>query len=95
MALQKAMTLSKGVSAPECYIKIIAVDYVKLSELDEDLTGPRVILAFYYNKPARDADSRNFIETQEYTCSAWDVETREEMYAKMKTFPEWADAIDV
>lgn len=95
MALQFSTTLGKGIVAPACYAKIVTTDFIRISELDSELAGPRVMVAFYFNKVARDADSKNYIEVREYLFPNWSAETRAQQYTYLQSLPDFAGSIDI
>lgn len=94
MALQLNKTLKGGVTATECYAKIIEVGY--LPQFRPRITvGTRVIVGFYFNKAARDEDNTQYLNREEYVIEDTSIELRENQYAYLKTLPDFEGAVDL
>lgn len=94
MALQINQTLLGGVVAPVAYARIIEDRYM-IQESLVPTDGIRILVAFYFNKAARDANEKLYVEAREYLMADKTKETREEKYIYLKTLPDFAGAIDV
>lgn len=93
MALQKSITTPSGAAAT--YWKAAVI------ELDHYRNEAHVLLLGFIDQQARDAglrplDSRSFFfEHDGFTGFGHEVNNTQVAYAKIKTSPEFADAIDV
>ena len=94
MGLKLQKTLGKGIVAENCYVKIITIDYIKGSDLDEELDGIRTIVAYYYDKATRDANGRDYLEAKEIVIPDKLKEKREDQYMHLKTLDEFTEAVD-
>ena len=94
MALQLNKTLTGGVVAAECYSRIIEAKYTK-EIYPEALEGIRLVVAFYFNKAARDADEHDFTERREYLLEDATKETRDEQYTYLKTLDDFSGAVNI
>ena len=94
MALQINTTLSRGVTASECYAKIIEAKYLS-TPYPADTPGIRLTVGLYFNKAARDANEMQFIDSKYYIIEDMTKETREDQYAYLKTLDDFTGAIDV
>jgi len=94
MALQTNTTLDKGIVAPNCYVKILEVRYLK-EKYPIERTGINILLGFYFNKEIRDDDEYQFIYSKEYFIKDITKETRESQYEYLKTLEEFEDATNI
>lgn len=85
MALQFSKIFDNGVIAPECYAKIHIVEYIPV-------IGTVCFLTLYFNKAARDANL-NAIREVRYEMA--DQESRADIYAYLKTLPDFVGALDI
>ena len=74
--------------------KIITIDYIKGSDLDEELNGIRTVVAYYYNKAARDINDHAYLETEEIIIPDELKEKREDQYTYLKTLDGFAGAVN-
>jgi hypothetical protein len=94
MALQLDTTLDKGVVANSSYARIVEIIYIG-STNPNDPVGNSVMVAFYFNEDARNADERDYLETRKYICEDESKESRADLYTWLKTLDDFAGATDV
>lgn len=95
MAIQINKQFNNGVIAPECYIKITNIRYLRNSSVSSELEGLEITISFYYNKVARDNNSTNYLEQKNYIFPDFIKETRTLQYEYLKTLDDFSGAIDV
>jgi hypothetical protein len=94
MALKINTTLKSGVVATEAYAKIIKINYLP-ARYPAAVAGIGVVVAFYFNKAARDADQYEYIEARDYLIEDMTKESREDQYTYLKTLDDFSGATDV
>ena len=95
MALQINKTFDNGVTATACYCRVDTINYNKSSNIDSELTGSVVTVAFYFNQTARNDNSMNILEKIVYLLPDFTRETRADIYTYLKTLDDFSGATDV
>jgi len=88
-------TFDNGVVATASYIKVVNIRYNKTSNIEAELAGSVVTVAYYFDEAARTDNSMNILEQAMYDLPDFTRETREDIYTYLKTLDDFAGATDV
>lgn len=94
MALKLDKTLKGKVPAPECYARILKIDFQQ-QYFPGSTGGTNVMVAYYYNKAARDDNDADYIESEIINIEDTTKDSREDIYKELKKLDKFTDAVDV
>lgn len=96
MALKINKTFNNGVTAPNCYAKIMGNDYEPYKGYTEPPAGFIISVSFFFDEAARNEDVHsNVIHREQYFIEDVTKETRDDQYTYLKTLDDFTGATDV
>lgn len=95
MAFRLNTTLKGYIEAPQCYAKIVEVQYTQPRDPGAPGGCITILVAFFFNQEARIASVNNYVEIRGYYHVCDNDDSRQALYEWLKTQTDFSGAFDI